>query len=268
MNSPVRFFRFALALTLLGGAALTVGGQPITPDLDHDGLPDSAELISASDRSNFRAWFVVLTESQFIQPSPAWAEVHRDCAGLIGFAIREALKRHDRDWLARFPYLTSPAVPEVASFHYPEVPLLGERIFRTRAGDFLPSDLTDGTFAATASASVLRHFNCRPLGRNLDCGLEPGDLLFFHSEAGADMPDHAMVVVRVIRGPDGAVGDALLVYHTGPTDGTPGEVRRLSWSALLHHPDDAWQPRADNPAFAGFFRLAMLDHTPMGGFDP
>lgn len=252
----------------LGFSQSAPANQPAAGDLDGDGLPDCAELISASDRSNFRAWLAVIAESQFIHPSPAWADVHRDCAGLVGFAIREALKRHDRAWFARFPYLVSPAIPEVVSFHYPEVPLLGERIFRTRTGTFTMPDLTGETFATTASAAVLRHFNCRLLGRSLDCGLEPGDLLFFHNEAGTDMPDHVMVVVRVILGEDGLPKDALLIYHTGPGPDSPGEVRRLAWSVLRDHPDDTWQPRADNPAFAGIFRLAILDHSPLGGFAP
>src|SRR5213075_2034228 len=70
-------------------------------DSDNDGIPDRAELRSYNDRENFRRWFTGIAEAQFYELSKAWNEDQRDCAGLVRFAWREALRTHDRVWLKR-----------------------------------------------------------------------------------------------------------------------------------------------------------------------
>ena len=55
-----------------------------------------------------------------------------------------------------------------------------------------------------------------------------------------------------------AQGDDWVVYHTGPLDGGPGEVRKLSLATLEAHPTPRWRPLASNPHFVGVFRLALL----------
>src|SRR5262245_55379277 len=67
-------------------------------DADRDGLPDGAQLWSLEDRNNFRRWFTAIAEQQFYALSDAWNPDQRDCAGLVRFAYREALRRHDRAW--------------------------------------------------------------------------------------------------------------------------------------------------------------------------
>src|SRR6266487_3928245 len=45
-----------------------------------------------------RAWVVRIVAEQLRQgPTPRWS--HRDCAGLVRFAVREALRPHDAQWL-------------------------------------------------------------------------------------------------------------------------------------------------------------------------
>jgi uncharacterized protein len=70
-------------------------------DLDHDGLPDVAELRTFNDRENFRRWFAWVAEMQFYKPSDQWNTEQRDCAGLVRFAWREALRTHDRPWFQK-----------------------------------------------------------------------------------------------------------------------------------------------------------------------
>ncbi|MFN2480902.1 MAG: DUF1175 family protein, partial [Pyrinomonadaceae bacterium] len=70
-------------------------------DADADGLPDASELNTFGDRENFRRWFTGIAEQQFYEASKEWNEEQRDCAGLVRFSWREALRAHDRRWLAR-----------------------------------------------------------------------------------------------------------------------------------------------------------------------
>ena len=85
--------------------------------------------------------------------------------------------------------------------------------------------------------------------------LRPGDLLYFH-QPGQREPDHLMVFVG--RSHFETDGDDWVVYHTGPLDGGPGEVRKVRLSTLAQHPAPRWRPLASNPSFVGVFRLAML----------
>ena len=49
-----------------------------------------------------------------------------------------------------------------------------------------------------------------------------------------------------------------VVYHTGPSDGGPGEVRKVRLADLLRHPAPRWRPVPSNPQFVGVFRLTAL----------
>ena len=77
-------------------------------DIDEDGIPDAAELHSFDDRQNFRRWFAAIAEMQFYRLNPLWTEEQRDCAGLVRFACREALRRHDRIWFQEWEKVTNP----------------------------------------------------------------------------------------------------------------------------------------------------------------
>ena len=50
-----------------------------------------------------------------------------------------------------------------------------------------------------------------------------------------------------------------VVYHTGPSDEGPGDVRKARLATLMAHPSPRWRPIAANPQFVGVFRLAALD---------
>jgi uncharacterized protein YfaT (DUF1175 family) len=50
-----------------------------------------------------------------------------------------------------------------------------------------------------------------------------------------------------------------VVYHTGPSDDGPGEVRKARLATLAAHPSPRWRPVVANPQFVGVFRLAALD---------
>ncbi len=127
-------------------------------DADGDGYPDAAELTSEEDRRSFARWFASIAESQYYRTDPGWRPEDRDCAGLIRFAGREALKRHTDEWFRRRSYLTDANIPDVKKFNYPDIPLLGERMFRIAPGAFQPKDTASGSaaFGAFAEARLLK----------------------------------------------------------------------------------------------------------------
>src|SRR5205085_4252124 len=70
-------------------------------DSDNDGIPDVIELRTYQDRDAFKRWFTAIAETQFYQLSDQWNAEQRDCAGLVRFATREALRKHDRIWFQK-----------------------------------------------------------------------------------------------------------------------------------------------------------------------
>lgn len=178
----------------------------------------------------FRQWFVAIVEDQVMRrPSPRW--VHRDCAGLVRFAVAEAFRPHDTGWLRAMGWDTSrPRPPELGLTE-------GQRGWP--AAWLLP----DGQRSAYASAIALVQHNTRPVGRERTQAL-PGDLLFF--DQGDDQ--HLMVWTG-----------SRVAYHTGaePSARDSG-LRHLRWEELMRWSDTRWRPEAHNANYAGLFRLAFL----------
>src|SRR5438132_1605028 len=112
-------------------------------DSDNDGIPDVAELRTFQDRESFRRWFTDVAEMQFYQLNDQWKAEQRDCAGLVRFAMREALRRHDRAWLQRMGRGYETVAADVEGFDLDHNPL-NVKIFRTDFGSFHESDLRNG----------------------------------------------------------------------------------------------------------------------------
>ncbi len=217
-------------------------------DSDLDGFPDIVELISQTDKNNFVNWFVNIAESQFYQKSYTWAKVHHDCAGLIVFSYKEALKKHNTQWLKKYSYLLTHNIPDIQKYNYPDIPIIKTAIFRTKSGAFNKSDKISESFANVSDASNLLNFNMNFVSKNLD-ELKKGDVIFFHRPEHMNMPYHSMVFN----------GNGFFIYHTGPMDNKPeGEVRKLNLNLLNKHPDKAWHPVPDNPNFIGIFRWKII----------
>jgi len=213
-----------------------------------DGTPDFLRLTDPADQAAFRRWFTLIAEYQAIRPR---AEVPReiaDCASLLRFAYREALKRHDEGWFATTG-IEVPSLPgEIRAWSYPHTPL-GDRLFRIRGGAFEPEDVSNGAFAQFADAKTLVERNTYFVGRDPRQAL-PGDLLFFR-QFGQSSPWHSMIVTRVGGNPE-------VVYDTGPDHGHPGELRRVALAELLDHPEPQWRPLAANPNLLGVYRWNIL----------
>ena len=225
-------------------------------DMNQDGFPDTAELSSFMDRENFRHWFTGIAEMQFYRLNDSWNQDQRDCAGLVRFAFREALKRHDRLWYQRMGVGYEDLGPDVAG-HSMEAKPLGEKIFRTSYGSYHESDMATGKFSEFADARTLKTFNCNFVGRNRD-EAQPGDLLFFYQPWVQKFPFHVMILIGQPRiAPDG--NNDWVVYHTGSSPTGEGTVKKVRLAVLDHHPDKRWRPIEQNRNFLGFYRLRILE---------
>lgn len=217
-----------------------------------DGTPDFLRLHDAGDRAAFRRWFTMLAESQYQRGRKLPVEIS-DCAALLRFSYREALRQHDAAWARTMSLPVAPAAGTIEQYQYPYTPL-GAALFRVRDGSFAADDLTDGAFAEFADAKTLWRHNTYFVGRDVTRA-RAGDLLFFR-QAGHQMPFHAMIFIgrSQVDGGD----ESYVVYHTGPSGKAAGEIRRPSLSQLVNYPDARWRPISSNPVFLGVYRWNIL----------
>jgi uncharacterized protein YfaT (DUF1175 family) len=216
-------------------------------DSYEDGTPDFLRLHTAEDQRAFRSWFTMLAERESeLAPEKLSPEIS-DCSALLRYAYREAIRRHDEQWLAGQDSEGMVVLPSVRQYQYPETPL-GAALFRVRPGSFLVADLKDGSFAQFADARTLMMLNTHFMSRIVGVA-QPGDLLFFR-QLEQNSPYHSMIVA-------GQHSD-WVVYHTGPIGRAKGEVRRVSVEDLLHHPDARWRPLPENSNFLGVYRWNIL----------
>ena len=202
--------------------------------------PAALRLDDPRDQTAFRQWFSFLAEAQFFNPPAARPTEIGDCAALIRYAYREALRDHDPRWSAGAGLPLILPFDSVLKYNYPRTPT-GPNLFR----------LSSGSFAEFADAKTLRQFNTRFISRDLDRA-QPGDLLFYRNTTS----HHSMIYI----GRSHITRDAALyvVYHTGPEGKDPGEMRRPTTIELLNHPDPQWRPRQGNPNFLGVYRWNIL----------
>ncbi|HYV03278.1 MAG TPA: DUF1175 family protein, partial [Blastocatellia bacterium] len=194
-------------------------------------------------------------EIQYYQLSDQWNADQRDCAGLARFALREALRRHDRPWFQKMGQGYETVAPDVAGFDLDHNPL-NEKIFRTDFGSFHQSDLRNGRFSEFADGRTLRNFNSVFVSRDRR-EAQPGDLLFFHQPWVQKYSYHVMIFAGEARRAGEGAAD-WVVYHTGASPSDEGTVKKVRLAVLDHHPDKRWRPVESNKNFLGFYRLKIL----------
>lgn len=177
----------------------------------------------------FRAWMVRMVATQFAAgPTPRWRQ--RDCAGLVRFAVAEALREHDLKWKRANGLSGQPTPPELG---------LGPAARQSLRHRWR---LADGSHSAYVGALELVQENTRFQGK--DCNLATaGDLLFF------DQGDAQHLMVWM---------GSFIAYHTGTTSRGDNGLRALSLQELQRWHDTRWHPLQDNPNFAGVYRLNFL----------
>lgn len=218
-----RSTHLAAALALYVGAAATTQGLRAAPASS----AASVAMLSFEQSRVFRAWMVRIVDEQIARgPTPRWS--HRDCAGLVRFAVAEALRPHDAAW-RRANGVHGPAPPDLD---------LSAAQLRLRHR----WTLADGTESAFVGALELVHANTVFVSKDVNQAL-PGDLLFF--DQGDDQ--HLMVWTGPYVG-----------YHTGSITASDNGLRAVPVQQLFTWRDTRWRPRPDNPNFGGVYRLRFL----------
>ncbi len=187
-----------------------------------------AFILSKEQTQSFRSWFLVILRQQLsIGPNPRWQ--HRDCAGLVRFAVNEALRPHTTAWRKANGMLGRALPPDV-------------ELNSTQQSSINQWNQIGGTKGSFVKAAALVQENARFVSKDLS-EAQPGDLLYFDQR----MDQHLMVWT----GRD-------IVYHTGKVTEKDNGLRQVTFSELNQWKDTRWQPTTDNPNFIGFFRLAFL----------
>ena len=224
-------------------------------DKFNDGTPGFLRLTDPADQAAFRQWFTLIADYQAIRPKADVPSEITDCASLLRYAYREALKRHDDTWFVATGIEVLALPGEIRAWRYPETPL-GASLFRVRPGSFQPGDINNGAFAQFADAKTLVERNAYFVSRDVRQA-QPGDLLFYR-QFGQSSPWHSMIVTRI-------GGRSAVVYDTGPIDhtakGKAGELRRVLLAELVDHPQPQWRPVPGNPNFLGVYRWNILRGT-------
>jgi uncharacterized protein YfaT (DUF1175 family) len=191
-------------------------------------------LSGLDDQRAFRSWFTFLAEVQaYATPAP---EIN-DCGALVRYAYREALRKHDARWATEIALPLVPSLPDVRVSRYPAR-------FRVSPREW----------AEFADAKTLQRWNAFPVTRDVGRA-QPGDLLFYR-QLSQRMPFHVMIYVGRSQIEPGAT--RWIVYHTGPSQESKGEIRRVSVAELMHHPSPQWRPLEGNPNFLGVYRWNLL----------
>lgn len=193
---------------------------------------DPVPVLTAGARQAFRTWFCYIAETAYYRERLP-PEIN-DCAALVRYAFREALKPHTPEWKRLFAAPRPFDAPDVSGFRIP-----AGGLFSTGRGR-----------ADFADALTLRQHNCGCEGREAERA-EPADLLFFY-QPGSRYPFHLMIFLG--RSAYGDAGADWIVYHTGDSQG----VKKVSRNVLARHPDPRWRPVPANPAFLGYYRLNLL----------
>ena len=221
--------------------------SPDWSDRFGDGTPEFLRLDSEADQRAFRHWFTFLAESQFYRQPDRLPREIVDCAALIRFAFREALREHDGGWASELDLDAVPSEAPVRKYTYPRTPL-GADLFRVRSGPLAAS------FAQFADARTLQQFNTYFVTRDIRIA-RPGDLLFYR-QIEQNLPFHAMLYLG--RSNFEQSPAKWIVYHTGPIAGGAGEIRRPTVEELLRRPSPRWRPNPGNGNFLGVYRWNIL----------
>lgn len=215
-----------LSAILAPALALNAHGNALVPG--RNAAPAPKVLFDRQQSQVLRAWIVHIIHSQLTRaPSPRWLQ--RDCASLVRFAVAESLRSHDEKWRQEFG-LHGKILP-------PELNLSPEQAKLRHNWR-----LVDGSNSAYVGALELVQENSVAVGRNWN--LAQNADLFLYDQGDAQ---HLMVWMG-----------RYLAYHTGSVSKTDNGLRAVPIKKLLNWQDTRWQPVADNPNFAGVYRLGFL----------
>ncbi len=220
MDRNRRLFLQSLLLLAASPALALPGG--LTPQTEN------SIKLSAEQSELFRQWFSAIIRQQIKQgPSARWQ--HRDCAGLVRFAVQETLREHNHKWLKASGFELKNLPPEI---------MLSKAQMALRN----TWQTAEGQTSAYVSALGLIHNNSQFVSKNMNQA-KSGDLLFF------DQGDNQHLMIWLGN---------LIAYHTGTITKTDNGLRAVMIKELLNWKDTRWRISQNNPNFFGFYRFAFL----------
>ncbi len=120
-----------------------------------------------------------------------------------------------------------------------------------RKTPFLVKEKDKFLYSSFADVKNLILYNTFFLGKDKNkINLESGDLLFFYNPK-QKLPYHSMVYLKI-------EGKEYLIYHTGPSEESPGELKLISYHSIFKVKNPAFLPIEKNDNFLGFFRWKIL----------
>jgi uncharacterized protein YfaT (DUF1175 family) len=190
-----------------------------------------AGSLDFAQSENFRSWMKRIIEEQLKKgPTPRWT--HKDCAGLVRFAVLESFRVHDQKWI-KANGLINENLP-------PEIKLLANqkdigKIWNQTNGD------EKGYYV---SALGLIQSNSTFISKDLNQA-RVGDMIFY------DQGDAQHLMVWMGN---------YIAYHTGTVTKKDNGLRSVKINELMTWKDSRWQLRKENPNFIGIYRFSFLAH--------
>ena len=180
-----------------------------------------AELrLNHQQEAAFRGWFTRIVWEQYrVGPNGRWT--HRDCAGLVRFALKEAFATHDGKW-KRTNSVSGMLAP-------PEIILSLEQ----------KKELPEWTFERGIQL-VQKH--TRFITKDINQAL-PGDVLFY------DFGDTQHLMIWM---------GSYIAYHNGSHSKNDSGLRKQTLKSLMTWKDTRWRPLEQNPNFIGIYRFSFL----------
>lgn len=220
--------------------------RTIEPHIRQKGSDDALAFLAPHDEHAMRVAVARLALEQAQALSPRWDAQQRDCAGLVRFVYREALRVRTTaqiDQVGVPSALLLPLVSDAARQLFPSYPNIWATGFDGQGHE---------RFGAYADAETLVGHNFRRVAMRPEDGL-PGDLLVYRKALEADEPYHLMLLAGEDRAGRELAGRGLAVYHNGSA-GPDAAVRIVPLADLDRSPDPVWIPDERNPHFLGVFR--------------
>jgi len=212
---------------------------------NNDGSGEEYSFLTPADEDSMRKAVTTVAFAQTKKISPAWEPAQRDCAGLVRFAFREALKERTEDQLKRINFpskkLSLPPVSFAARRLFPFYPKIWER-----------AGATGSSVSNFADAETLIGYNFRRKSLQVS-EARAGDLLVYQKGLDVAEPYHLMLFGT-------SRGEPVAVYHNGAA-GSAGELRVVPVKELYRSPDQTWVPSDKNPNFLGVYEWKKFHPT-------
>jgi len=213
---------------------------PKKPDSSgYDDASNNPKQIPPDDELRARESIVALALQQSRKISRAWDPAQRDCAGLVRFAYREALRQRTVAQRNRLEVPDQLSLPPLSGW--------GQRISGNGAKIWVAGYYPDGKkiLSEFVSAEALIAHNFKHRSWRVD-DAQTGDVLVFSRPNRGENVFHLMLVAN-----EGARSGSV-VYHNGEK-GKNGQVRVVAMRELFESADVNWRPDRSNTSFLGVF---------------